>query len=293
MSQAVRTQRPVLAIGAMLSATAIFAAVTLLAKALGTDALGAPMHALQISQGRFVFAFVALAGVALVVRPKISAPNLKVHALRVVFGWMGVSLLFAAAARIPLSDATALSFLNPVFAMMLAIPVLGETVGRWRWAAAGIALVGSMILLRPGSGSFQPAALIAVAAALAISCEIVIIKRLSGREPPFQILLVNNALGLVLASVAAVAVWQAPTLAQWAALAAIGGLMACAQAFYIQAMRNADASFSLPFSYATLVFAALYDAWIFGVIPDRVSVLGASVILAGAGLLAWREARRR
>lgn len=286
-------QRPVYAAGAMSVATVFIAATTLLAKALGTDVLGPALHPLQVSQGRFMFAALALFCAALVLRPRIVRPNLPVHLGRVVFGWAGVSLMFAAAARIPLSDATAISFLNPVFAMLLAIPLLGERVGPWRWAATATALVGAAILLRPGAGSFQLAALLALGAAVLMGMEVILIKRLTRTEAPFQILLVNNAMGVVIASAAAVGVVQAPTPAQWAALAALGVLMACAQACFLQAMRNADASYTLPFSYGTLVFAALYDAWIFGVIPDRVSVLGACVIVAGAALLAWREGRAR
>lgn len=285
--------RPAYAVGAMLLATAFIAATTLLAKALGTNALGEPLHPFQVSHGRFLFAAIAIGLVALVLRPKIVEPNLRLHIIRCVFGWAGVSLMFAAAARIPLSDATAISFLNPVFAMMLAIPLLGEKVGPWRWAAAGIALVGALVLLRPGPDSFQVAALLALGAAMMMGVEVICIKRLARMEGPFQILIINNAIGLCIATVAVLAVWQPPNPAQWGALAALGVLMACAQTCFLQAMRFADATLTLPMTYATLVFAALYDAWLFGVIPDAVSVLGAAIIVSGAALLAWREALRR
>lgn len=285
--------RPAYAVGAMLLATAFIAATTLLAKALGTNALGEPLHPFQVSHGRFLFAAIAIGLVALVLRPKIIEPNLRLHIIRCVFGWAGVSLMFAAAARIPLSDATAISFLNPVFAMMLAIPLLGEKVGPWRWAATGIALVGALVLLRPGPDSFQVAALLALGAAMMMGVEVICIKRLARMEGPFQILIINNAIGLCIATVAVLAVWQPPNPAQWGALAALGVLMACAQTCFLQAMRFADATLTLPMTYATLVFAALYDAWLFGVIPDAVSVLGAAIIVSGAALLAWREALRR
>jgi len=106
-------------------------------------------------------------------------------------------------------------------------------------------------------------------------------------------LLINNAIGLAIASAAAAFVWKAPTGAQWAALAALGLLMLGAQACFVNAMARADASFVAPFFYATLVFAALYDRVVFGVVPDAVSAGGAGVVLCGAGLLAWREARLR
>ena len=87
--------------------------------------------------------------------------------------------------------------------------------------------------------------------------------------------------------------WQSPTPAQWAALAMLGILMASAQACFVNAMARADASFVTPFSYLTLIFAALYDLVIFDVVPDAVSVSGAAIIVAGAMLLAWREAVNR
>jgi len=276
----------------MLLATAFIAGTTVLAKAIGTGTLGAPLHPLQISHGRFVFAFIALCAVAAMLRPRIENPDLKLHAARSLFGWGGVTLMFAAVAFIPLSDATAISFLNPVFAMVLAIPMLGERVGPVRWSAAALALIGALILLRPGAGVIQPGALLALGAAMVMGMEIVLIKRLSGREAPFQILLVNNAMGVVIASLAVIWVWQPPTPAQWGALIGIGGLMACAQTLFVNAMARAEASFVAPFSFGTLLFAALYDFTLFDVVPDGVSVLGAGVIVAGGIVLAARDRRR-
>ena len=286
-----RRENPLLAIGLMLVATMFIAATTLLAKALGTDALGPPMHALQISQGRFMFAFLALGSAALILRPPIEQPNLPLHVARSALGWGGISLLFAAVAFIPLSDATAISFLNPVFAMVLAIPILGEKVGRIRWSAAFIALIGALILIRPSPASFQPAALLALLAAGIMGAEIMCIKILARTEASFQILLINNAIGVSIATCAALFVWQMPTGPQWAALAAIGVLMACAQACFVNAVARAEASLVVPFSYTTLVFAALYDLLIFDVVPDSISITGAAIIIAGAALLALREAR--
>jgi drug/metabolite transporter (DMT)-like permease len=122
--------------------------------------------------------------------------------------------------------------------------------------------------------------------------ELIFIKRLTNRERPAQILCFNNLIGVGIASIAGVAGWIAPTPGQWAALAGIGLAMACAQACFINGMARADASFVAPFSYATLIFATLYDFGVFAVIPDAVSVVGAGTILAGALLLALREGRR-
>ncbi len=288
-----RPQNPALAAVLITVATAFIAATTLLAKALGTDTLGPALHPLQISQGRFVFAFLAVSATVAALRPRLQRPHLELHIGRTSFGWAGVTLMFAAAAQIPLADATAISFLNPVVAMLLAIPFLGERIGPWRWGAAAVALFGVLVLLRPTPAAFQPAALLALAAALVMGAEMIFIKKLAGREPPLQVLLINNSMGMVIASAAALTVWQMPTPPQWAALAALGLLMACAQVCFINGMARADASFVAPFSYATLVFAALYDFIGFGAAPDAVTMLGAVIILTGAAILAWREGRNR
>ena len=73
--------------------------------------------------------------------------------------------------------------------------------------AAAIALVGALILLRPGPDSFQPAALLALGAAVLLGIEVIFIKQLSGREPWPQVLLVNNAIGLGIATLAVLPVW--------------------------------------------------------------------------------------
>lgn len=288
-----RTQNPTAAVALMVLATVFIAGTTLAAKSLGTDTLGPALHPLQITHGRFAFAFAGLLCVAAVLRPKIKAPNIKLHISRTLCGATGVTLMFAAVSFIALSDATAISFLNPVFGMILAVPFLGEKVGPWRWAAAGIAFVGALILLRPGPDTFQVAALLALGAAFAMGCELIFIKKLADREPPMQILLINNFIGWILLSTVMIPFWIVPTGAQWVVLVALGLMMAAAQTCFINAMARADASYVTPFSYLTLIFASLYDWAIFATVPDWVSVLGAAIIVSGAALLAWREAINR
>lgn len=270
-------------------ATSFIAGTMILAKSLGQDILGDGLHPLQISAGRFAFAWMALVVFFCLRRPKIVNPNFKLHFARSVLGWSGVTFMFAAAALIPLSDATAISFLNPVFGMMLAIPFLGETVGKYRWLAAVMALIGAVVLLRPSAGSFQPAGFLALLAAALMGAELIFMKLITRKEKPFQILFINNSIGFCIALCAASFVWQMPTGAQWAALISLGVLMVCAQTCFITAMGMADASYVAPFSYMTLVFAAAYDFAIFAQVPDHYSLIGACLILTGAILLAWRE----
>jgi drug/metabolite transporter (DMT)-like permease len=284
----VRRQEPVTAALLMLASAAFIAGSTLFAKAVRTDALGPALPAIQVVQARFLFGLLALVIVAAIFRPTLTRPHYGLHLARVSAGMSGMVLLFTAVAFIPLSDATAITFLNPVFAMVLAIPFLKERVGLWRWLSAAVALAGALVLTRPSPATFEPAALIALTAAVALGCDALFMKRLSALERPFQILIVSNALGLLLASVAALAFLISPTPAQWAALAGVGLLMLAAQTLGVNALARADASFAIPFVYATLVFAALYDALAFSVVPDVVSIVGSAMIVTGAILLAWR-----
>ena len=173
--------------------------------------------------------------------------------------------------------------------MLLAIPLLGERVGKVRWSAAGISLLGALILIRPGTSAFQVAALLALLAALLMGLEAIIIKRLSGKERTIRILFVNNAFGATLAVTAASFFWVTPSNDQWILLVALGLIMVTAQTFFILAMKCADASYVIPFFYATLVFAAAYDFGIFDVVPEPLSILGACIIIMGAVFLAFRE----
>lgn len=281
---------PALAAVLTIFASAFVAGTTLLAKALGTDSLGPPLHAFQVGHGRFLFALIAITLATLLLRPRFTKVHLPLHFGRSFLGWGGVTLMFGAAAFIPLSDATAISFLNPVIAMLFAIPFLGERIGRWRVLSAMIALCGAVLLTRPGAGAIETGALLALMAALFLGAELIFIKLLSGKEAPLQILLINNVIGCAIATLVVIFFWRTPTTAQWAALAGIGVLMAAAQSCFINAIARADASFVAPFFYATLVFATLYDALAYGVHPDAISIGGAALIMMGAAILIWREA---
>jgi len=276
----------------MLAASALVAGTSLLAKMLGTEVLGPALHPFQITAGRYIFALIALVITTAIIRPTFTKPALHLHVGRAFAGSIGVTSMFAAATLIPLADATAISMLNPIIAMVLAIPLLGENVGPRRWAAAALSVVGAILLIRPGASSFEPAALIALLSAFVLAFEIIIVKLLSRREGTIQILLFSNGFGTILSGIAVVFIWIWPTPMQWLGLAAIGLLMLSAQSLFLFAIRRGDASFVAPLFYATLVFAALYDFTIFGIIPSALSFAGAGIIILGALLMAWSERRR-
>ncbi|MEM9782693.1 MAG: DMT family transporter [Pseudomonadota bacterium] len=280
------------AAGFMLICAAAMALASLLAKALGSGAVaegGAGLHAFQISAGRFLFGLLAVGLVAAIRPPPLRAIPWRLHVVRTTLGWLAATSLFAAAALMPLAEATAISFLNPVFTMLLAIPLLGERIGPWRAAGAAIALGGALLLLQPGAEALKPGALVALAAALFLSLEAIVIKRLSTLQPALAILLVNNTLGAVISLSVAIAFWRAPSALEWALMAGVSFSVVGAQVCFLQAMRRAEASWVAPFSYLTLVVAAILDYAVFGDLPGPVAMLGAVVLVGGALLIAWRD----
>ena len=286
------TRKIVLTVLVMLAASALVAGTSLLAKALGTEALGPALNPFQITFGRYLFALIVLILATAILRPRFTKPALWMHFGRASAGSFGVTCMFAASALIPLADATAISMLNPIIAMVLAIPLLKETVGPRSWLAAALSIIGALLLIRPGLSSFQPASLVALLAAVVLAFEIILVKLLSGREGTLQILLFSNGFGTLFAGIIALFVWVVPTPQQWLALVGIGLLMVSAQSLFLFAIRRGDASFVAPLFYATLIFAALYDLIIFSVIPTALSLAGAGIIILGAIVIAWSEKRR-
>ena len=257
----------------------------MLAKIVQTDLLGEPLHPLQATQARFLFGFLGLLIFYSVFPMRFTKPDIKLHVIRTLCGYSAVTAMFTAAAIIPVSDATAISFLNPVFAMIFALPLLGEKIGKLRWTSALIGLLGAFVLLRPSASAFEPAALLALIAAVVMGLEFILIKILSTREQVLQILLINNVLGLLFSSISLFFVWNSPTLIQWIALSGIGFLMLGAQVCNLIALRGADASLVLPFSFTTLIFVTGYDFMVFAVTPDIISWVGAIIIIFGVSTI--------
>ena len=275
------------------TASFFFASSTYLAKLLGSGFWFEAVHPFQITHSRFVFGFLTGVLMFIATRSRFTRPNLKLHVLRSTMGWCGVTAGFVGVIYIPASDAIALIFLNPIFAMAFAVLILKEVVGRRRWSAAVVAFIGGVILIRPEGSSTHPVALLCLAGAVVVGLEIVIIKMLTSRESIFQILVISNAIAMVVASVPLAFVFEAPTSLQWTALVGVGVLMTTGQMLFLLSMRANDASLVAPFIYATLIFVVLLDLLVLGVVPDLVSFTGMTIIIASGCYIALREHRQR
>ena len=268
---------------------------TMIAKLLGTDLLGKPLNPMQISHSRFLFAFILIFLFFLKTKSKIIQPNYKLHFSRSFCGWIGITILFGTSILIPVSDATALIFINPIFTMIFAIPLLGETVKTTKWFAVAITFIGAIVLIRPENNllEIQFVYILLIFGALALGLESIFIKILTTEEKPKQILLINNGIGLMISSIPIYFIWISPNIKQILALFFVGALMLCAQICFIQAMKRSEAHFVAPFFYFTLIFVCIYDFFIFQILPDKISIIGTTLIIVGGIILYVSQTRSK
>lgn len=278
------------AIAFMVASSLCFALGSILIKVLGSPIIGTNLNPLQIVQGRFFFAFIFLILVSFFIRFDYSFRNIKLNFLRSIFGWLGVTIWFTSILYIPISDATAINFLNPIFAMFFASIILKEKVGSIRWIAATISLFGGLLLIRPSSDlSLNPIAILCLLGAIIMGLEIICIKLLSGRDTVFKILMLSNFFAMVLSSLWLPFVFTMPSLIQLSLMAFIGLLFVIGQFSFLNSMKRADASFVMPFFYITLVFVIIFDYLVFQSFPDEISFIGAAIIITGALIISYKE----
>ena len=279
----------------MIFASLFIGGTTMIAKLLGTDLLGKPLNPMQISHSRFLFAFILIFLFFLNTKSKIIQPNYKLHFSRSFCGWIGITILFGTSILIPVSDATALIFINPIFTMIFAIPLLGETVKTTKWFAVAITFIGAIVLIRPENNllEIQFVYILLIFGALALGLESIFIKILTIEEKPKQILLINNGIGLMISSIPIYFIWISPNIKQILALFFVGALMLCAQICFIQAMKRSEAHFVAPFFYFTLIFVCIYDFFIFQIIPDKISIIGTTLIIVGGIILYVSQTRSK
>jgi len=213
-------------------------------------------------------------------------------------GLLGSAVFFTAGLRfLAMADATAMSFVSPLFITALSIPVLGEKVGVRRWSAIIVGLIGVLIVVRPGTSAFNPASIFPLLSSVSWACGIVLTRKMSHSNDDIVTTLGYAAItGFVVMSLMLPFVWVAPS----GQAVAIGALMACvstaAQWLVVMGYRRANASVLAPFSYSQLVWSSLAGFLLFSMVPDLMTLTGAAVIIASGLYTAHRErivARRR
>lgn len=233
------------------------------------------------------------------------------HLLRVSIVMVSNVTYFLGLAVMPLAEAVAVAFISPVLVTLMSAVVLGEQVGPRRWAAVAVGLVGVLVMLRPGSGVIQPAAILVLISAFCYASSHMMTRRMRDTESAMTMnfyvqvgfVVVSAAMGMmvgdghlaqedgVLAFLFRPWVW--PPVADWSAFLATGAAVGIGGLMMSQAYRISEAALVAPFEYIGIPMAILWGVLVFGTWPDALAWAGIALI-CGAGLYTlWRETRRK
>lgn len=204
---------------------------------------------------------------------------------------LGSTLLnFAALSFLPLTMTSAIMFSAPLWICLLSIPLLGERVGRRRWAAMAVGFCGILVVARPWSGALHPAILLSLAAALSASLYSILTRMLAGRDPTNTQQFYAGLVATVGVAPFALGDWTWPSgTASWLAFATIGLFGWGGHQVLTIAHRYAPASTLAPFNYAQIVYMTASSWLIFAQPPDRWVILGAGIVAASGLYIGLRE----
>ena len=211
--------------------------------------------------------------------------------IRSLFNFSGSAVWFIALGMMVISDAVALQFTLPLFAITGAWLILRERVSVKRWIGAAVGFVGAMVIIRPGFIEIPPAALIALSAAALFAGVHLSTKKLAGSLTGNALIFHANIIAIPLSLVFAAPDWVMPATGHYPALIAVGLFGTVAHVFMERAYRAADASYIAPTDFSKLLFAALYGWFLFGESSDALTWIGAAIIVAGTTYTTRHEVR--
>jgi drug/metabolite transporter (DMT)-like permease len=291
VSRPVRTQDDNVKAGIawMLITTFFFVSLDTVAKHLVSS-----YPVLQVVWGRFLFHMILA---ALILGPRFAmlarSANLPLQIVRSIFLLATTILFFSGVRLLPLADASAIMFTSPILLSILAIPLLGEKVGPYRWAAIFVAFLGALVVVRPGSGMMGAGALFLLGCAFCNAFYQLITRQLRGTDDARTTLLYTGLAGTVGTSLAVPLVWTPIALGDWPLFAALGVFGCLGHFTLIKAFQSAPATVVAPFSYASIIWAILFGFFVFDDLPDLWTLVGATIIAAGGLYILHREQVRK
>jgi drug/metabolite transporter (DMT)-like permease len=224
-------------------------------------------------------------------RPRLNALRGPIHAVASFF-------FFGAIATMPLADALALAFVQPLFLTALSPIFLGERIGVRRWTAVGVGFVGALIIARPGGGVFGWTAALPLASALIFSFFLILTRKVAGAAPVMVTHCFAGLTGTLFMTVALAAgaafeiaplMPSMPSAGHWLLLALAGLIGMVAHFFLLHGYRRAPASTLAPMHYIEIVAATVLGLAIFGDFPDRWTWVGLAVIVTAGVYVSYRE----
>ena len=278
------TRSPARAISLMIMAIVLFTTMDAVAKGL-LDRYPTPQVIWARFAGQLVLVLLILRGrTASFLRTGYA----KLHLLRCACQFGATALFFTSLGYIGLAEATALTDLNPVLITLGAAIFLGEKLGPRRLIGVGVAMIGAMIVIRPGFGVFTPAALLPLGAALCYTGNALITRYIGPNESAWTSMIYAAAFGAAVLAVVQPFVWVPVSGGDLPLFCLMGALGTGAQLCIIRSFSISEAAVVAPFAYLGIVFAAVWGAVLYTEYPDRWSVTGALVIIA-AGLYVWHR----
>ncbi len=205
---------------------------------------------------------------------------------------LGVTLgMYFAIRQVPLGEATAIMFLAPILVTLLAGWLLSEPLRPVHLAALAIGFLGVVLIVRPASGSFQPALLLPLGSAFLLAFYFILTRKLREHDDEITTLFHTTVAGSLGLSLLVPWLWIAPTAWEWPALVLMGVLGAGGHLMLIRAFHLATASSLSPWLNMQILAAAIYGLWIFDDPLTLPFALGAILIVSG-GILVWHTRTR-
>jgi drug/metabolite transporter (DMT)-like permease len=190
---------------------------------------------------------------------------------------------------LPLATVFAIEFTAPIWTAVLAVMFLGEHMNRGRAVMLALGLAGVLVILRPGLGVFQPAALVMLAGSLFFAIQFIGTKKLSATESPITVLFWMSVIQTPVCLAAALPGWIAPAPPDLPWILAIGAGSYTAHYCITRAMKLADAMVIVPVDYFRLPLIAVVGAVFYAEPYDPLVFLGAGMIFAGVWFSLARE----
>ncbi len=254
--------------------------------------LGISIHPVQMTFFRYWIGFLLLVPVFWRVGLEaLATTRLPLHVSRSVLAGIGQAGAYYAVVHLLLVDATAVQFSRPLFMTLLAVVMLGETVGWRRWAATIVGFGGMIVMLRPGAVAIDAAWMVALSTALIFAVGMIMIRMLASTEPPTRILFYYHLTGMIVFVGPAIWLWKTPTADEWPLLLSIGAMTMIGMVCFIRGLAVGEASIVGPMEYTRLIYAAILGLVIFHESLDPWTIVGALIIVGATTYVARAEAR--
>ncbi|MBM3581496.1 MAG: DMT family transporter [Alphaproteobacteria bacterium] len=202
-------------------------------------------------------------------------------------------LFVAGLALAPLAKVTALNFTAPLFASVLAVAFLGETVRLRRTVALTIGFSGTLVVLRPWEIAFDPGSTYILLSAFLWAIGMIVVKILMRSESSLTTTILTSVISTPFVFIGALLFWQTPTPEQLLWLAGIGFAYAVSSLAFAEALKQAELTALMPLDFLKLIWAAILGFVIFAEVPETAIWIGGALIFTAATYIAYRERAAR